>query len=257
QMGKADPSLGGKLKKSKIPNKLKKEAKDVRTKGPIDPPVAQMDEKGLEFFFVGFLKLSVCNFVYFLLIYSSFGNLEMVRHCPKIGETCWAIVLARLLQSAYNLSQNGKEQNCKTFSHQDLVQHLKSTETKKTGKKSSSLPGSDIGNKEKWEFTAMRNVSVDFVRSKVDASPVGIAFELGPEFYGIKKGIYTVGSTVEGEEGELDRHMMIIVGYGYTTEGKLFFVVQNSWGKDNWGVEGFGRIIIDDKSSFVLIYPSY
>lgn len=73
-------------------------------------------------------------------------------------------------------------------------------------------------------------------------------------FFPTKKnqGIYTV----EGKSEDLEKHMLTIIGYGYTKERKLFFVVQNSWGEDSWGVKGYGRIMIDDKSEYMLIYPS-
>lgn len=49
-------------------------------------------------------------------------------------------------------------------------------------------------------------------------------------------------------------HMVLIVGYGYTKDDKLFFLVQNSWG-ENWGVKGYGRIFIGENSGVNVIYP--
>ena len=39
------------------------------------------------------------------------------------------------------------------------------------------------------------------------------------------------------------RHVLIIVSYGMTRDGKIFFLAQNTWGK-TWGVGGYGRIIV-------------
>lgn len=63
--------------------------------------------------------------------------------------------------------------------------------------------------------------------------------------------IYEV-KIIRGEESE--SHMVLIVGYGYTKDNKLFFLIHNSWGK-KWGVEGYGRIFIGENSGATMIYP--
>lgn len=56
----------------------------------------------------------------------------------------------------------------------------------------------------------------------------------------------------EPEEG-MERHALIIVGYGTTKDDKLFFIVQNTWGT-KWGFNGYARIII--KKTCPIFYVS-
>ncbi|CAA7035172.1 unnamed protein product [Microthlaspi erraticum] len=171
----------------------------------------------------------------------------------QTGEECWAIGLTRLHQAVYNINH----QHPKDFLYEDLVQHLKFDKKAKKPKPYLAIgnikdalkhmknvgflkkkvsgrtkAGSKIGNKETGEFTTVINAPVDFVKTMVDASPVGIVFELCPGFYRLAKGIYTVrGESMTSEKARRERHMLLIVGYGYTKEGEMFFLVQNSWGK--------------------------
>lgn len=50
------------------------------------------------------------------------------------------------------------------------------------------------------------------------------------------------------------RHALMILGRGRTVEGQDFFIAQNSWEK-TWGVNGYGRLIIDDGMSCMAFWP--
>lgn len=53
-------------------------------------------------------------------------------------------------------------------------------------------------------------------------------------------------------EAKCERHALIIVAYGSMKDGKLFFVLQNSWGV-TWGVNGYGRVVIDEPCSIFYL----
>ncbi|EFH68435.1 hypothetical protein ARALYDRAFT_311464 [Arabidopsis lyrata subsp. lyrata] len=251
-MGKSESSIGGKPKTPKGPNELKLEAAAARKKGPNITPVTQSDDG---------VRSKPC-----------YLNCNI--------EICWAIALTRLLQAIYNITRDNIT-NRKSFLHDDLVVHLKTK--KNPGKRPASLKlqnlkdaikhiavngllkikatgvtkaGSEIGYHGKWNFSMEKCPSVDFIKSKVDISPVVISFDIADEFHfiGNVKGIYKV-SGVDMEDGEVEGHAVLIVGYGYTKDNRLFFLIQNSWGED-WGVKGFGRIFIDDISTTTLVYPN-
>ncbi|CAE5956452.1 unnamed protein product [Arabidopsis arenosa] len=264
-MGKNESNIGGKPKTSKGPNELKLEAAAARKKGPNITPVTQSDDGE----FGDGSKLSR----------DYRGDPDIVDKVLKQKfEICWAIALIRLLQAIYNITQDNIT-NGKSFLHDDLVVHLKTK--KNPGKRPASLKlqnlkdaikhiavngllkikatgvtkaGSEIGYHGKWNFSMEKCPSVDFIKSKVDISPVVISFDIADEFHFIGNGIYKV-SGVDIEDGEVEGHAVLIVGYGYTKDNRLFFLIQNSWGED-WGVKGFGRIFIDDMSTTTLVYPN-
>ncbi|ANM59694.1 Cysteine proteinases superfamily protein [Arabidopsis thaliana] len=239
-------------KAPKVPNEIKREAATAKKKGPTITPVTQTDDNGVR------SKLCYLN-----------------CNSYKI-EICWAIALTRLLQVIYNITQEYIAGRLR-FDHDDLVVHLKMKKTrgKRPGsmklknlkdainhiavkgllkkRESKSKAGSDIGHHTKWNFSMEKCPSKDFIKSKVDISPVAIAFDITHNFQFIGNSIYNV-SGVDMEDGDAGGHVVLIVGYGYTKENKLFFLIQNSWGED-WGVKGFGRIFIDDESKTTLVYP--
>ncbi|VYS44904.1 unnamed protein product [Arabidopsis thaliana] len=251
-------------KAPKVPNEIKREAATAKKKGPTITPVTQTDDNGE---FGDGSKLSK----------DYRGVPEIVDKVLKQKfEICWAIALTRLLQVIYNITQEYIAGRLR-FDHDDLVVHLKMKKTrgKRPGsmklknlkdainhiavkgllkkRESKSKAGSDIGHHTKWNFSMEKCPSKDFIKSKVDISPVAIAFDITHNFQFIGNSIYNV-SGVDMEDGDAGGHVVLIVGYGYTKENKLFFLIQNSWGED-WGVKGFGRIFIDDESKTTLVYP--
>ncbi|KAG7652950.1 Peptidase C1A papain C-terminal [Arabidopsis suecica] len=263
-MGKNEPTIGGKPKTQKIPNELKLQAASARKKGTSITP--QIDE-------------------------NEFGdNSSLSRDWRTVAtilgivvaqkrEICWALALARLLQAVYNVNLEDKKSYLE-FMHEDLLQHLKPKEVTskvaslelKNIKKAvahirvdglltvSSTAGSNkaggSGHHEKWDFSIEENATAEFIREKLDFSPVAISFHVADnEFQAIGKGIYKV-RILKAEDGKkVSSHMVLVVGYGYTKDDhKLFFLIQNSWGK-LWGVNGYGRIFIDQNSGATAIYP--
>ncbi|RID40139.1 hypothetical protein BRARA_J00204 [Brassica rapa] len=242
-MGKDDlPPLGGKPHgKEKVPNKYRKTAAAARENPPTDQPQPQ-DDVGDTF------------------TTSSIEDMYI----------CWAIVLTYMLQAITNISNPN---DYVEFLYQDLVVHLKlKKKTKKQvqpGLKLANLqkaighiahPGK-TGFHGKWQFQTEISPSADFIKARVEHSPVAISFEVDTDFHELKKVSKKKGATCvlrdttePLEEGEVEGHAVLIVGYGYTKNRQLFFLVQNSWG-DDWGVKGFGRIFIDESSKTTLVYP--
>ncbi|XP_033138369.1 pro-cathepsin H [Brassica rapa] len=264
-MGKDDlPPLGGKPHgKEKVPNKYRKTAAAARENPPTDQPQPQDDEFGDG---SGMSK-----------DWRKTPN-AMARVIKQKLDICWAIVLTYMLQAITNISNPN---DYVEFLYQDLVVHLKlKKKTKKQvqpGLKLANLQkaighiahpgllkekssgaakaGSKTGFHGKWQFQTEISPSADFIKARVEHSPVAISFEVDTDFHELKKNIYKVGDTTEPlEEGEVEGHAVLIVGYGYTKNRQLFFLVQNSWG-DDWGVKGFGRIFIDESSKTTLVYP--
>ncbi|KAJ4871743.1 Cysteine proteinases superfamily protein [Raphanus sativus] len=69
--------------------------------------------------------------------------------------------------------------------------------------------------------------------------PVGLTLDLTGPLLELRDGVYRVPEPVDGAE----RHVVTILAHGLTARGEVFFEVQNTWGTD-WGVHGYGRIII-------------
>ena len=67
------------------------------------------------------------------------------------------------------------------------------------------------------------------------------------DFYFYESGIYedTVCSTSEPNLS------IVIIGYGYDSNNKPYFICQNSWGT-NWGEDGFFRIYAEGNTCGIL-----
>ncbi|XP_062328610.1 dipeptidyl peptidase 1 [Osmerus eperlanus] len=77
----------------------------------------------------------------------------------------------------------------------------------------------------------------------VKNGPMGVAFEVYPDFMHYQEGIYHhTGLTDHHNPFELTNHAVLLVGYGRChMTGQKFWVVKNSWGT-GWGESGFFRI---------------
>ncbi|KAM4628274.1 dipeptidyl peptidase 1 [Polymixia lowei] len=77
----------------------------------------------------------------------------------------------------------------------------------------------------------------------VKNGPMGVAFEVYPDFMNYKEGIYHhTGLSDTYNPFELTNHAVLLVGYGRChMTGQKYWIVKNSWGT-GWGEEGFFRI---------------
>ncbi|KAG7580794.1 Papain-like cysteine peptidase superfamily [Arabidopsis suecica] len=180
----------------------------------------------------------------------------------KKDDICWAIVLVRLVQAIYNIGRPIAQQY--VFSIDELVDQIKGDEDKsfklsnlnlalnhikKHGvmKKPSTSSGSEkagaLGLRVKKDLKLYKDVDAAFVQAKVDRFPVGLSLEVTEEFeYLPKDKIYILPKKREIRP-DTRLHMVLVVGYGFTEDGQLFFIIQNSWGT-TWSLRGFARIII-------------
>lgn len=73
--------------------------------------------------------------------------------------------------------------------------------------------------------------------------PMGVAFEVYPDFVHYKGGIYHhTGLRDSINPFELTNHAVLLVGYGRDQEtGEKYWIVKNSWGAE-WGEDGYFRI---------------
>ncbi|XP_023648440.2 dipeptidyl peptidase 1 [Paramormyrops kingsleyae] len=80
----------------------------------------------------------------------------------------------------------------------------------------------------------------------VREGPMGVAFEVYPDFMAYRGGIYhhtfAAGSFNSFNPFELTNHAVLLVGYGTCPKsGQKYWIVKNSWGT-GWGEEGYFRI---------------
>ncbi|XP_041918896.1 dipeptidyl peptidase 1 [Alosa sapidissima] len=74
--------------------------------------------------------------------------------------------------------------------------------------------------------------------------PMGVAFEVYPDFMHYQEGIYHHTGVSAGDFNpfELTNHAVLLVGYGRCHKtGQKFWTVKNSWG-EGWGEDGYFRI---------------
>ncbi|CAH8372557.1 unnamed protein product [Eruca vesicaria subsp. sativa] len=186
----------------------------------------------------------------------------------QIEEICWAIVLGRILQFAYN-KDNDNINQYKELDIDGFAKKVKLKENEKAHKKaseSSMAVGSlknamkhvrEVGIEKKKDtertksktftvrgsFLPVKDATPEFiVRLMQTKGPVGMTLDMTLDLMILKM----VPKPVDG----LKRHVVIIVAHGLTLSGEVFFDVQNTWGTD-WGDNGHGRIIITGK---LMIY---
>ncbi|XP_071352792.1 dipeptidyl peptidase 1 [Trachinotus anak] len=77
----------------------------------------------------------------------------------------------------------------------------------------------------------------------VKNGPMGVAFEVYPDFMHYQEGIYHhTGLADPFNPFELTNHAVLLVGYGQCHKtGQKYWIVKNSWGT-GWGEEGYFRI---------------
>uniref|UniRef100_A0A8C4NQH2 Dipeptidyl peptidase 1 n=1 Tax=Dicentrarchus labrax TaxID=13489 RepID=A0A8C4NQH2_DICLA len=77
----------------------------------------------------------------------------------------------------------------------------------------------------------------------VKNGPMGVAFEVYPDFMHYKEGIYHhTGLADPFNPFELTNHAVLLVGYGRChMTGQKYWIVKNSWG-NGWGEDGYFRI---------------
>jgi cathepsin B len=82
----------------------------------------------------------------------------------------------------------------------------------------------------------MRIIGMTAIMNEIYANgPVTTAFTLNSDFYKLtaNNGIYyNTGAT------SLGGHAVVIVGWGATSNGTLYWIIQNTWGS-SWGNNGF------------------
>uniref|UniRef100_A0A8C2X3L9 Dipeptidyl peptidase 1 n=1 Tax=Cyclopterus lumpus TaxID=8103 RepID=A0A8C2X3L9_CYCLU len=77
----------------------------------------------------------------------------------------------------------------------------------------------------------------------VKNGPIGVAFEVYPDFMNYKEGIYHHTSLADPfNPFELTNHAVLLVGYGRCHKtGQKYWIVKNSW-STGWGEDGYFRI---------------
>ncbi|CAH8259561.1 unnamed protein product [Arabidopsis lyrata] len=182
---------------------------------------------------------------------------------------CWAIVLARLIEAMYNI-WIGDSKCFLRISVDDLVSKIKAEDDDKEittlnrcikvieleGIK--KVPTTSHANRDKiktikWVIDTNEAADRNFIQTKLEISPVGIIIDIDDEFSALREGFYKVRD-VPRTGKTVSRHALMILGRGRTVEGQDFFIVQNSWEK-TWGVNGYGRLIIDDGMSCMAFWP--
>ncbi|XP_024015296.1 vignain-like [Eutrema salsugineum] len=182
-----------------------------------------------------------------------------------LRDICWAICFARLVQALYNMEHPNDPNE---FSINDLIGYIKPNEAKGlglanlkkafkhikvTGMLKMSTKGhekaGDKGKRVKETFDLYEDVDASYIRQKLDRFPVALRLQIdvplsdnsGQIYYLPKKKIITEDSRM---------HCLLLIGYGITRDGKLYFSGQNSWGV-NWGCKGYIRIIIEEKCDII------
>jgi len=90
-----------------------------------------------------------------------------------------------------------------------------------------------------WTWGGASRISgeASMVAIIADGSAIYATLDVYENFFKHKTGIYSeAGGTKKGG------HALVALGYGKNDEGVKFWVLQNSWGKAGWGVNGIGKM---------------
>ncbi|VVA96568.1 unnamed protein product [Arabis nemorensis] len=246
---------GGKASKSNQRSQAKENAK-ARKVAEASSPSQVTKEPTLEELFSG------------IIYHWASANGQIVGGVIDQGkrEICWAICLARLLQALYNMEHPHDQI---TFSFDELVGQIKQDKEEKslglanlkkafahisvkgmlkTPTKGVGMVG-DKGKKVQENFHLYEDVDFSNIRERLDRSPVALRLEIknklssnrGEIYYLPKKGIITKNTRL---------HCILLIGYGMTEQGELYFIGQNSWG-ELWGRQGYVRIVINHKCDII------
>ncbi|CAH8271355.1 unnamed protein product [Arabidopsis lyrata] len=199
------------------------------------------------------------------------------RIVEQSQDDCWARVLRKILEFAYNRNiENVAEQI--PLSMKGLINKVKAgREIYETGKRLGKRQDLTIDSlKKPIDYIREKGLEKDFGRTKENmfrvrgsfttkpnATPndirdmllnhgvVGIYVYMEENFSELKEEIYTL-NIPQGAILDKKKHVLIIVAYGLTRDDKIFFLAQNTWGKE-WGVGGYGRIIVADTCSIFYV----
>ncbi|CAA7033063.1 unnamed protein product [Microthlaspi erraticum] len=191
-------------------------------------------------------------------------------------DDCWALALSGILEFSINMDLPTSQQ--KDLDIEKFIREVKLTVADLNAKKKLNQNDLAVGSLKKamnylfrtglekkdgrkgskvyavkGEFCDKDNASPEFIAEKLNIGPVGIIVDVDANFLDHKDGILMLRKS--SRDIEIARHALIIVGYGRMKDGKLFFILKNSWGK-NWGVKGYGRIIIEDGCDIFFFFPS-
>lgn len=93
----------------------------------------------------------------------------------------------------------------------------------------------------------------ELARALFHRGPVSVAFQVVDGFRDYKSGVYT-SKTCKNTTQDVN-HAVLAVGYG-EEEGKKYWLVKNSWGKD-WGDEGYFKIEAGVNMCGIAVCNSY
>ncbi|KAF8079530.1 hypothetical protein N665_1021s0025 [Sinapis alba] len=167
----------------------------------------------------------------------------------QITDICWALVLGGILQFVFNKDRGHinrhKEFDIDGFAKKVKFGYKQSEHVKNAGASSMAKPKTFML---KGSFLSVGDASPQtIIRLMETKGPVGLTLDLTAPLESLTDGIYRVPKPKDG----IKRHAVTIVAHGLTLEREIFFEVKNTWGT-NWGVDGYGRIIISGTTDDVF-----